>query len=240
MSQEICPVCKKAISGTPEKCPQCSADLECYDVLDMAEEKEQNKTRMIRKTGILILGLILVNTFLLFSLIFLITAQKKTSNRISRTLTEFSESKKDNSPKTDDKTKTSSDNIFPQNPGKYSLKGYDAALELCYQGRFKKAIIGFENLLKTDYPPLYKKNILYWLGLSYYGLNEYPPAKKYFRSVLENPGFENKDADALYMLGKISYHEKQFELSKQYFYECLRDYPEKSNIEKIREYLERM
>ena len=240
MNLETCPICKKPISGTPEKCPQCGADLECYDVLEVAEEREKKKIRFLKKTGILFLGLILVNTILLFFLIFNFKAQKKTYNRISKTLIELTETKEEKSQKADSEINNSPEKIIPKNPETYSLKNYDAALKFCYRGKFEEAITEFENLLQTNYPPIYKKNILYWLGLSYYGLNEYPKAKEYFKLALENTGFKNKNADALFMLGKISYYEKRFASSKKYFSECLRKYPENSNIDKIRKYLVRM
>ena len=232
MSLEICPVCKKPISGSLKKCPQCDSDLECYNLLELEEEREKKKTRFMKKTVFFLFGSILVIAILLLFLILNFRAQKISYDRFSDTLIKITQNRRENLPNSVPKLE---DSIQI-----YSLKKYDTALELHYQRRFKEAIATFELLLQTDYPPLYKKNILYWLGLSHYGLNQYPQAKKYFSAVLENPGFENKDADALFMLGKISYYEKQYELSKQFFEKCLEQYPENSNREKIRKYLSRM
>ncbi|MCD4818510.1 MAG: tetratricopeptide repeat protein [Candidatus Cloacimonetes bacterium] len=239
MKLEECPVCKKIITGNPERCSQCDSDLTCYHTLNEIETFEKKKDNFFSNSvkNILLIMLMLLNVFVLIIIFF----QYKTHNGnseifaklIDRQESIFLETKqglakihnlRDEKTFRDSisfKKETSIVKFLEDEHNSIFLENYYLAQNFCKKGKHQKAKNIFLNLIEKKHPLEYQKNILYWIGLSYYGLNNYNEAIAYFERTLETSGFENKNTDALFMLGKISYKKNNFKKAEQYFAKCV-------------------
>lgn len=101
-------------------------------------------------------------------------------------------------------------------------KDYDKGYALYLKKNYSEAIEAFNVMLRKFAHDDYADNALFWLGMSYWQMNDRSAASRYFREILTkynhgppNRGF--KTADAIFMLGKIAKEQKQQEKALFYF-----------------------
>jgi len=94
---------------------------------------------------------------------------------------------------------------------------YENSLKLFNIGSFTKATKEFTRLIQAYPDSKLLKNLYYWLGLSYYSLENFDLAHKNFLISLKTKGYRNKSADATFMLGKTLYQMNKFADSFEYF-----------------------
>ena len=98
------------------------------------------------------------------------------------------------------------------------------------QRQHESAIRIFENYVKRFPEDMDSDNALYWIGHSYFQLNQNQKAERAFRKILT--GYEHrptsqgyKTPDAIYMLGKISERRRDPVASKYYYRTVIARYP---------------
>jgi tol-pal system protein YbgF len=93
-----------------------------------------------------------------------------------------------------------------------------------------QAILVFENFTKRFPDNLDSDNAFYWIGRSYFELNEFKKAEEAFRKVLtryeHRPTSQGyKTPDSIYMLGKLSVKLNLEQRAVYYFEEVIKRFP---------------
>ncbi len=107
----------------------------------------------------------------------------------------------------------------------YLSQVYQSGINNYRRGRFYPAIHFFRRLLK--YFPGYRKteDSLYWIGESFYSLQKYDSAIKYYNRVLSN-SFRHRDEQARMKKGYSYFMAKRFDLAAREFQIYMNDYPQ--------------
>jgi tol-pal system protein YbgF len=114
---------------------------------------------------------------------------------------------------------------------------YNEALRLYDSKNYENAIDKFNNLFKSNPSHSLASNYIYWIGESYWGLNDYQKAIEAFEKV-KNYSSSNKIDDALLMVG-LSYMKLGDHFNaKINFTELLERFPESEFINKAKHYLD--
>ena len=91
-------------------------------------------------------------------------------------------------------------------PGGFDIEAaYKGALNEYYAKRYETAVAGFTEILTVAPASALADNAQYWIGESYYGMNNYSKALEAFQKVFDFPK-SNKLADSHYKIGLC--HEK--------------------------------
>ncbi len=256
MSLEFCPVCNKKIQQKEDFCKQCGSDLNCYLILENEKESLPITSSLKKKKSFFPILFAFNLIFLTSSILFL---NFKKAEFVNKFLLGFEQSLKTNSLKfaTSNKTqiitnknlttnsfddsvvvsKLVSNNKISKDTLDFSMKKYQKALNLSFQKKYNESILMFSEILETNYPPIYKKNLLYWIGNSYFCLDQKEKALLYFEKSLQCNGYINKTSDAYFMIGKIKFGFSQFEESENSFRKSLETNPQNIYREKIKGYL---
>jgi tol-pal system protein YbgF len=116
------------------------------------------------------------------------------------------------------------DRVTPTLPLDSYTSRYQEALQ-AYRGRnFRDAIQKFETLLVTDSRHSLSDNCQYWIGESYYDLQNYQQAIVAFEKVFTYTR-SNKDDSAQLKLGMCYLRLNEKEKAKEEFQKLVRDYP---------------
>ena len=118
--------------------------------------------------------------------------------------------------------------ILIRHPGVKKI--YNQGMTALIQKNHKQAIRVFENFTKRFPNNLDSDNAFYWIGRSYFELNELEKAELSFRKVLNlyehrptSQGY--KTPDSIYMLGKLQFRKKQDRRAHYYFEEVIKRFP---------------
>lgn len=114
---------------------------------------------------------------------------------------------------------------------------YNKSLNLFRDKKYKEAANHFILLLE-DYPQhALAGNFAYWAGESYYGLEDYQEALKFFNKVKNYPHSPKND-DALLMAGQSLLRIGKKEEANDKFQTLLDKYPESEYADLVREYFQ--
>ena len=102
-----------------------------------------------------------------------------------------------------------------QPPILFSISDYNLAMKRFRNGQFNKSLELFFKLTKQKPPLFLQDNIQFAIGSAYYRLKNYPKAKKYFQTVLDNYAQGDKRFISYFMMGVI--HNLQGEKSRAIF-----------------------
>ena len=121
-------------------------------------------------------------------------------------------------------------------PTGQSLKArYDKALQAHFTGRYEEAIAAFRALAESDRSHDLADNAVYWLGESYYSLQNYPRALAAFEEVSTYPQ-SNKNDHALLKIGLCRIHLGDNDAARRAFALLLEEYPESDLVERVRQF----
>jgi tol-pal system protein YbgF len=102
--------------------------------------------------------------------------------------------------------------------------GYDNALQLFRDRKYRDALRGFEGVLTSGVEQSLADNCRYWIGESYYGLHKYRDALSQFKTVLELQR-SGKKADAQFMIGNCYVALGDKASARDAFQKVISDYP---------------
>lgn len=105
------------------------------------------------------------------------------------------------------------------------------------RGSYWNAVSFFKRLIR-NFPGSSKvENAYYWMGESYFRLEKYDAALKYFGKALSN-GYHHKDQDARIRRGYTYFVMKKYDLAAREFEIYLKDYPKGRHADTAREWKE--
>jgi tol-pal system protein YbgF len=118
--------------------------------------------------------------------------------------------------------------ILIRHPGVKKI--YNQGMTAVIQKDHPQAILVFENFTKRFPDNLDSDNAFYWIGRSYFELNEFKKAEEAFRKVLtryeHRPTSQGyKTPDSIYMLGKLSVKLNLEQCTVYYFEEVIKRFP---------------
>ena len=118
--------------------------------------------------------------------------------------------------------------ILIRHPGVKKI--YNQGMTALIQKNHLQAIRVFENFTKRFPDNIDSDNAFYWIGRSYYELNELEKAESAFRKVLilyeHRPTSQGyKTPDSIYMLGKLQFRKNLDHRARYYLGEVIRRYP---------------
>jgi len=118
--------------------------------------------------------------------------------------------------------------ILIRHPG--VKKMYNQGMTAVIQKDHSQAILVFENFTKRFPDNLDSDNAFYWIGRSYFELNELEKAEESFRKVLtryeHRPTSQGyKTPDSIYMLGKLQLRQNLDQRAVYYFEEVIKRFP---------------
>ena len=118
--------------------------------------------------------------------------------------------------------------ILIRHPGVKKI--YNQGMTAVIQKDHPQAILVFENFTKRFPDNLDSDNSFYWIGRSYFELNEFKKAEEAFRKVLtryeHRPTSQGyKTPDSIYMLGKLSVKLNLEQRAVYYFEEVIKRFP---------------
>ena len=118
--------------------------------------------------------------------------------------------------------------ILIRHPG--VKKMYNQGMTAVIQKDHSQAILVFENFTKRFPDNLDSDNAFYWIGRSYFELNEFKKAEEAFRKVLtryeHRPTSQGyKTPDSIYMLGKLQLRQNLDQRAVYYFEEVIKRFP---------------
>ena len=118
--------------------------------------------------------------------------------------------------------------ILIRHPGVKKI--YNQGMTAVIQKDHPQAILVFENFTKRFPDNLDSDNAFYWIGRSYFELNEFKKAEEAFRKVLtryeHRPTSQGyKTPDSIYMLGKLSVKLNLEQRTVYYFEEVIKRFP---------------
>ena len=118
--------------------------------------------------------------------------------------------------------------ILIRHPGVKKI--YNQGMTAVIQKDHPQAILVFENFTKRFPDNLDSDNAFYWIGRSYFELNEFKKAEEAFRKVLtryeHRPTSQGyKTPDSIYMLGKLSVKLNLEQRAVYYFEEVIKRFP---------------
>jgi tol-pal system protein YbgF len=116
------------------------------------------------------------------------------------------------------------DRVVPALPADSYTARYQEALQAYRSKNYRDAIQKFEALLATDSRHSLSDNCEYWIGESYYDLQNYQQAIVAFEKVFTHPK-SNKDDSAQLKLGMCYLRLNEKEKAKEEFQKLVRDYP---------------
>lgn len=115
---------------------------------------------------------------------------------------------------------------------------YNLGLNSFKNRKYKMAISYFDTLLRSSVETNLKINAVYWIGESYFALEQYEKAMEYFNYVAQMESA--KTPDALYMLGRCYAALGKTKEAKKYMNRVLTEYPKSPVAKKAKERLERL
>lgn len=114
---------------------------------------------------------------------------------------------------------------------------YDNAFILVMRGDYQKAIDGFKAFLKDCENHELAQNAHYWIGESYYSLEQYENAIQEFEYLLEHYKNSVNASRALYKLGRSKQELGKIDEAKKIFKQLIDDHPGTLEAEQARERL---
>jgi tol-pal system protein YbgF len=116
------------------------------------------------------------------------------------------------------------DRVIPSLPADSFTARYQEALQSYRAKNYREAIQKFETLLASDSRHSLADNCEYWIGESYYDLQNYQQAIVAFEKVFTHPK-SNKDDSAQLKLGMCYLRLNEKEKAREEFQKLVRDYP---------------
>lgn len=116
---------------------------------------------------------------------------------------------------------------------------YEMALQLFRQEKYQKALPRFKKLLNKFPDHELTGNFIYWIGESYFGMQNYQKALEYFDQVERYNDSPKKD-DALLMAGRSLAKMGKTDKAKLKFNELIDVYPDSEYIKRARQYLDQL
>ena len=118
--------------------------------------------------------------------------------------------------------------ILIRHPGVKKI--YNQGMTAVIQKNHPQAILVFENFTNRFPDNLDSDNAFYWIGRSYFELNEWKKAEESFRKVLtryeHRPTSQGyKTPDSIYMLGKLQLQQNLEQRAVYYFEEVIKRFP---------------
>jgi tol-pal system protein YbgF len=118
--------------------------------------------------------------------------------------------------------------ILIRHPGVKKI--YNQGMTAVIQKNHSQAILVFENFTSRFPDNLDSDNAFYWIGRSYFELNEWKKAEESFRKVLtryeHRPTSQGyKTPDSIYMLGKLQLQQNLEQRAVYYFEEVIKRFP---------------
>ena len=118
--------------------------------------------------------------------------------------------------------------ILIRHPGVKKI--YNQGMTAVIQKNHPQAILVFENFTSRFPDNLDSDNAFYWIGRSYFELNEWKKAEESFRKVLtryeHRPTSQGyKTPDSIYMLGKLQLQQNLEQRAVYYFEEVIKRFP---------------
>ena len=118
--------------------------------------------------------------------------------------------------------------ILIRHPGVKKI--YNQGMTAVIQKDHSQAILVFENFTNRFPDNLDSDNAFYWIGRSYFELNEWKKAEESFRKVLtryeHRPTSQGyKTPDSIYMLGKLQFQQNLEQRAVYYFEEVIKRFP---------------
>ena len=118
--------------------------------------------------------------------------------------------------------------ILIRHPGVKKI--YNQGMTAVIQKNHPQAILVFENFTSRFPDNLDSDNAFYWIGRSYFELNEWKKAEESFRKVLtryeHRPTSQGyKTPDSIYMLGKLQLQQNHEQRAVYYFEEVIKRFP---------------
>ena len=109
-------------------------------------------------------------------------------------------------------------------------KIYNQGMTAVIQKNHPQAILVFENFTSRFPDNLDSDNAFYWIGRSYFELNEWKKAEESFRKVLtryeHRPTSQGyKTPDSIYMLGRLQLQQNLEQRAVYYFEEVIKRFP---------------
>jgi tetratricopeptide (TPR) repeat protein len=109
---------------------------------------------------------------------------------------------------------------------------YSLAIIQFNDGEFRKAIETLKFLETENIDENLKREVNYWLGLSFYRIQEYEQAKDYFQRNDQLPG-DDISIKSLYMLAESCYQLEEYSQAINYYSEFLQNYSTHSLAEHV-------
>jgi len=116
---------------------------------------------------------------------------------------------------------------------------YQEALRTFATGRYREAMMIFQDLLNSGARNDLTDNCQYWIGECYYGLKDYRSALSNFERVLTYPNSDKTD-DAYYMMGNCYARLGKIRDAKVAFQRVVKDYPQSEYFTKAQRKLRRL
>jgi tol-pal system protein YbgF len=118
--------------------------------------------------------------------------------------------------------------ILIRHPGVKKI--YNQGMTAVIQKNHSQAILVFKNFTRRFPDNLDSDNAFYWIGRSYFELNEWKKAEESFRKVLtryeHRPTSQGyKTPDSIYMLGKLQLQQNFEQRAVYYFEELIKRFP---------------
>ncbi|WP_118985738.1 cell division protein CpoB [Photorhabdus sp. CRCIA-P01] len=133
-------------------------------------------------------------------------------------------------------TANNSGNQTLSSVGMGSEKGdYDAAVHLAVNTKeYDKAIVAFQNFVKSYPKSSYMPNANYWLGQLHYNKGKKDEAAYYFATVVKEYPKSQKSGESLYKVGLIMQDKGQKDKARSVYQQVMKQYPG-SNAAKLAE-----
>ena len=127
---------------------------------------------------------------------------------------------------------SSSPRVLKRNPGVKRL--YNQGMSALIQRNYVDAIQSFKNFTKQFPDDFDSDNAYYWIGYSYYKLNQTKQAGEAFREILKHyehrPTSQGyKTPDAIYMLGKLAEQDNLTEQAQYYYRQVIERFPDSTS-----------
>lgn len=106
----------------------------------------------------------------------------------------------------------------------YLKQVYNSGYRNYKRGRHYPSIAFFKRLLRFFPGAKKSEDALYWIGESYYSLQKYDSANKYFNRVLAN-SYHHRNQQARMKKGYVYFMAKRFDLAAREFQVYINDYP---------------